>query len=439
MTLEQHSSYQQSIKPWVVVMSASLFFFYEFIQLNLFSAIDPELMRTFAINATQLGQLSSMYFYANIAFLFVAGPLLDRYSTRTIILIALAICVGGTFAFANATTYHWAAVFRSLTGIGSAFCFLSCIRLATRWFPSHRLALVAGLIVTMAMAGGMVAQTPMTLLVEHYGWRHALYVDAALGLFIVFAIIFFVKDYPAEEHQHQAADHEQLNHLGYWKSYKLAFLNPQNWLGGIYTSLLNLPIFIIGALWGSLYLKQVHHLTRTQAADVTMMVFLGTVIGSPIAGWISDRIKRRKRPMVIGAIASLALILAIIYLPNLSFNNLLILFFGLGLITSTQVISYPTIAENNPSALTATAVSVISICAIGGGAIFQPLFGWIMDRQGDSVIRHHLHVYSTADYHTAILIIPIAFVVALLATLFIHETHCRPYDGNDDSTTVRHP
>ena len=73
-----------------------------------------------------------------------------------------------------------------MTGIGSAFCFLSCIRLASRWFPSHRMALISGIIVTMAMAGGMAAQGPMTWLAETFGWRHALMIDAAFGV-VVFA------------------------------------------------------------------------------------------------------------------------------------------------------------------------------------------------------------------------------------------------------------
>ena len=63
----------------------------------------------------------------------------------------------------------------------------------------------------------------------------------------------------------------------------------QNWLCGIYTCLLNLPIFVLGGFLGNEYLFYVHHLSYTQAAFVSSMLFLGTTFGSPAMGWISDR------------------------------------------------------------------------------------------------------------------------------------------------------
>ena len=47
---------------WIVTLTASLFFFYEFIQMNLFNAINVELREAFRLDAYQLGQLFSMYF-----------------------------------------------------------------------------------------------------------------------------------------------------------------------------------------------------------------------------------------------------------------------------------------------------------------------------------------------------------------------------------------
>jgi MFS family permease len=415
-------------KPWIVCFSAALFFFYEFIQMNMFSAIDADLMKAFNINAHQLGLLSAVYFYSNVIFLFFAGMLLDRFSTRRIIFISLSICAGGTLAFALSHNYYLAGFFRFLTGIGSAFCFLSCIRLASRWFPPKKMALVSGLIVTMAMIGGMVAQTPLTLLVEQFGWRQALVYDAALGLVILAIIMLNVRNYPIGV-SYAAADYEQhkfLTQLGYWRSFKLAYFKVQNWLCGIYSSLLNLSIFLLGAIWGSLYLMQIHHFSHEQATYPTSLIFTGTILGSPLMGWLSDKIGRRKPLMLVGALLSLGLVLIIIYAPDLSLVSYSTLFFLLGLTTSTQVISYPTVNESNPKMITATAVSVVSVCCIGGGAIFQPLFGWLMDLGHDAVVVDGVHVYSLHDYHMGLAILPIAFLLALLAAILIKETRCQP-------------
>ncbi len=409
--------------PWIVCFSAALFFFYEFIQMNMFNAISSQLMQSFSLDAAQLGLLSANYFYSNLIFLLPAGLILDRVSTRKVILTSLSICILGTFCFALSTNFYLASLFRFLTGIGSAFCFLSCIRLASRWFPSNKMALVAGLIVTMAMTGGMVAQAPLTTLVSYLGWRHALLVDAAFGIFILAIIIGFVRDYPA----HLLDTHSQhsIQGIGFWRSMAKSYLNLQNWLCGIYTCLMNSPFPLLGALWGGLYLQQIHQFSAKQASLVTSMLFIGTIIGSPIAGLVSDKISNRKIPMIIGAILSLLLVILIIKLPFHNVSSLMLLFFALGFITSTQVISYPTVAESNPHALTATSVSVVSFSAISGYAIFQPLFGRLMDLYWDGTSINHQDIYSVLSFNTALLILPIAFFLALCAALLIRETHCR--------------
>ncbi|MBB72029.1 MAG: MFS transporter [Legionellales bacterium] len=419
------------LRPWFVCFIAALFFFYEFIQMNMFNSINQELMAAFQINGTELDFLTSVYFLSNVIFLLPAGLLLDRFSTRKIFLTALSICVVGTLAFSLASSLPLATICRFLTGIGSAFCFVGCVRLASRWFPAKRMALVTGLIITMAMIGGMVAQTPMTLLTIAVGWRHALMIDAALGAVILGLVYLFVQDCPPHMRDKLAQDNEYLSVEGFWHSMKTAYLNSQNWLGAIYTCLMNLPVMILGAVWGTLYAEQVHHLSKTQASYITDMIFLGTIIGAPLAGWLSDRMEKRKPLMLAGAIVSIILVSVIIYIPDVSLSVLMALFGLLGLITSTQVISYPTIAESNPSALTAASVSVISFTTIGGGGVvLLPFFGWLMSIGWNQLTVDGVAIYSMTNYHSAMLLMPVAFAIAFVAALGLRETYCRKHKDN---------
>ena len=132
----RHEKTQHGRLAWVVTLTAALFFFYEFIQMNLFNTINGELREAFQLDAVQLGQFFSMYFYANFLCLFPAGNLLDRYSTRKLLIFAVSICTIGTFIFGFATVYWMAAMGRFLVGMGASFCFLSCIRLASRFLTA---------------------------------------------------------------------------------------------------------------------------------------------------------------------------------------------------------------------------------------------------------------------------------------------------------------
>lgn len=410
---------------WTVVLTASLFFFYEFIQMNLFNPIHDSLKQAFNLNAAELGWLGSMYFFANALFLFPAGILLDRFPTKKLLLTAVICCTAGTFIFALAEHYWLAAAARFLVGLGAAFCFLSCIRLASRWFPPNRMALVTGVVITIAMSGGLVAQTPLALLSNWLGWRHAVLVDGCVGIFVAIAIAYIVQDWPPNSQANAAVGKARLQTLGFWRSIKLVLLNPQNWYGGLYTSLMNLPIFLLGALWGIPYLQQVHQLTHVQATYATDALFLGVIVGSPLYGWISDHIGRRVLPMMVGAMVSVAVILILMYLPNVTLFLLVLLFFLLGFFTSSQVLSYPTIAELNPIVLTSTAVSVDSTTIMLSGVLCEPFFGWILESNWDHTIVNGVSIYTRQDFNHAMWMMPVAFGIALVISFLIRETYCK--------------
>jgi MFS family permease len=396
-------------RSWLVCLTAALFFFFIFLQINAFNAINPYLLTAFQVNAAQLSRLSAYYFLGNVLFLFPAGMFLDRFSVHKLILFTFMLSILATFIFAQTNQFWVAAMCRLIIGLNGAFVLLSCIKLASRWFSPERLALITGLIVTMGMLGGMVAQTPLTLITDYYGWRHALVISAGLGLICWVLILIIVRDYPPGKEELISKQKQQLGAMGFWLSLGKALLNPQNWYGGLYTSLINLPVFLLGALWGVPYLVQVHHLTRVNASFATSMLFIGMIIGSPILGWISDRITRRRRPMIIGAIVALAIILIIIY-GHLSLSGFIITFFLLGFIIGSQVIGYPLVVESNSPALTGTAAGLASTLIMAGG-FTQALFGWLMGLGG--------------DYHLAMLIMPIAFVIALIVALLAKETYCK--------------
>ncbi len=414
-------------QAWQVCLAAGLFFLFEYLQVSIFNALDPQLLKEFQVSAARLGSLSAHYFYANVLFLFPAGLILDRISTRKAIIWSMGWCVLATYGFAFSPTIAWADIFRFITGIGGAFCLLSAVRLATRWFPAKRLAMVIGVIVSMAFVGGMIAQTPMTLLVDYLGWRAGLAIDATIGVMFWLLIMRVVKDYPEGSESFFAEQHKKLKAIGFWTSTVQAAKSLQTWLAGFYTSFMNLAVFLLGAMWGGLYLVQVHGLSRNEGSVVTMMIYIGTLLGSTIIGWYSDRIASRKKPMILFCLLSLATILAVMFLPSLGFFSLIILFLLLGFFTSAQIISYPLIAESNPRILTGAAEGIASVVIMSGGFL-QPLFGYFMEMGWDHKYVNGIPFYSAHNYMVAVAMIPAGLVLALISVFFIRETHCKALD-----------
>lgn len=390
----------------------------------MFNAISTDLMRDFNVSATLLGALSSFYFIANVLFLFMAGNVLDRFSTRSVILTALSICIIGVFTLSFSHNFLTASIARFLMGIGSAFCFLSSIRLASRWFPANKMALVTGVIVTFAMAGGVVAQTPMTLLVHLLGWRNALLIDGAFGSIFVILITIWVQDFPSHHQKTHRAEQMMIREVGVLRSMRLAYFRVQNWLGGIYCCLMNLPIAVLGGLWGVMYLMDAHGLSKLDASYITSALFAGCLVGAPLSGWISDKMGLRRPPMIIGAIISFVLVSILVYFPSLSFGTLFILFALIGLTTGAQIISYALISESAQPIVTAMSVSVVNISVMSGYWIFQPIFGRLMDDKAFLRLHHGTQQFVGSDYTWAMYLFPAGFILALLCALLVRETHC---------------
>jgi MFS family permease len=421
---------------WLVCLSGGLLFFYEFIQLNIFGSLNAPIMRAFHLSAHQLGNLSSTYFYANAFFIFVAGNLLDRYSTRKLILFSMLLCTLGTLGFSVSGNVWEAGVARFVVGIGGAFCFLSGVRLASRWFPPKKMALMTGILVTMAFVGGYLAQTPMACLIQAVGWRNAMLFNGLLGILVTLWIFLIVQDYPKGAEEKAQQEKTQLKNIGLATCIVRVLSNSQNWKAAFYTALMNLPIFLLGALWGSLYLVQIHHFTTARATTITGMLYFGTMFGSPIMGWFSDRIQSRRIPMLLGAVLSLALMMLVVYVPSLSFDSLWIIFLLLGFITSSQVIGYPVAAESNPAIITATAVSIVSTIVIFGGAVMQPVSGWLLDRYWTGGMSHGVHSYSLSAYQHAMVLMLVSFIIAFVLAFLIRETRCKPYHEKNKTDQV---
>ena len=417
--IDSRSELSGGLTAWLVCLSAGLFFFYEFFQLNLFDVINQPLRDDFQINATQLSWMSSAYLWADIIFLLPAGAILDRFSTRRVILTALSVCVIGTIGFALTHSFAWASFFHFLSGIGNAFCFVSCVVLVARWFPARRQALVIGCLVTMAFSGGLMAHTPLAYLNAHYGWRGSLLIDGGIGALFLLWIFLIVRDNP-----NQTFTDGNANHPATSPNFLRALANPQNWLTGFYTACLNLPIMVLCALWGATYLQKVHALSPIDASNVVSLIFMGSILGCPLVGWASDTLGRRKPLMILGAITTLLAVIPLFMGIALSEWVLSILFFILGVTTSTQVITYPLIAESNSRSNIGVSTAIASVIIMGGAGVGQVLFGWLMQSHAGLVTNQ----YTAGDFEHAMWIFPIAVVAALLAIIFTRETFCKRCD-----------
>ena len=89
------------------------------------------------------------------------------------------------------------------------------------------------------------------------------------------------------------------------------------------------------------------------------------------------------------------------------------MFFLIGLVTSTQVLAYPFIAERSSPLITATSLSVASFVIMGGQGVFRWVYGIIIDWH--SALRGTGAAYNASDFNAATWMLPATILLAIAA------------------------
>lgn len=363
------------------------------------------------------GNFAGTFLYGTVIFLIPAGILLDKFSVRKTIIAMILLDVLCVFLLAVTSNVMIASALRFLMGVAHCIAFMAPFRLAPRWFASKHLALVSGLLVAFAVFGGWVSGAPLLAIIMSLGGKTAMLLNGILGIVILAAALLFLKDFP----KGYETDGEQNESISLLKGLKLAAKNKQNWLAGLYIGLLNLAVLLLGAMWGTTYLKIVNpDFSESTFTGIIGMIFIGTIIGSPLSGLLSDKLKSRKKVMIGGGVLSLIVMLLIIFPFTSSAGFFYILFLFLGLITAAQSIGYPVIAESNNEKVLGTANGLSAVVLMGIGAIGQPLFGQLVAVFGGGTGASVEQVQSA--FQTSIWVMPIAFVVAIVCAFLLRET-----------------
>lgn len=411
------------ILPYIIFILAASFYFYEyFLQISP-SVMTQGLMHDLGIGAATLGTVSAFYYYTYTLFQIPAGLLFDKYGARRVLTLMVLLCAGGAFCFGIAHGVLLASIGRLMMGAGSAFAFVGTLYLILRWFPSRQFPIFTGFTQLMGSAGAIFGAAPMAALSMHLGWQKSMQFMSAAGVLLAIFIWLIVRNSP-KKILHDNTNARPSGNMR--KNLMHVLKNKQSWTIALFSCLAWAPVAAFAGLWGVPFLAEKYGINTISAGAMMAWVWVGVGTGSPTIGWISEKIHRRLPPLIIVSSIGLAGITGMIFINQLPLWLCCVCLYGLGIAASGQSLCFAVVTDINPLETSSAAIGFNNACIVVGAIFSQPFIGHLLDQGWTGQIANGVRVYSLADYKTALIALPICFLLNILVSCFlIKETHCQ--------------
>ncbi|MBW1672883.1 MAG: MFS transporter, partial [Deltaproteobacteria bacterium] len=385
------------------------------------AVIASELMRDLSLTAEDLGFLSSIFFYAFALIQIPMGASMDIFGAKRLILFLSSVGIVGAIIFALAHSFPVALMGRALMGVGMACALMGPYKLISIWFPPRAFATTSGLILSIGTMGSIVATAPLAFAVNWIGWRKAFLLIALIHLVITIWIYSAVKDSPVE---YQAGDIPDLQNKNWVKGSLDGVLSvlrlPSFWLIALAAFVRYGTYISIAGLWAGPYLEYVYNIPLIERGKILMLFSVGFFLGGPILGFLSDRVFRNRKSVMLLAMCFYTIFFSPLtgFFPTPSLIMIAGIFFFIGFLTSCGNVMYANIKELLPSSISGTAMSAVNFFTMAGAGVFQHVMGVSIDKfslpQGQLPPEAFSFAFS------------LCFVSAALGTvayLFVREVH----------------
>jgi sugar phosphate permease len=281
---------------------------------------------------------------------------------------------------------------------------------------------MTGILMAMGGVGTLIAATPLVWLSASIGWRNAFILVGLFTLIVAVLVGFLVRNRPADFGWPSpiASVQSKRSTLGLGEGIMLVLTCRHFWPIAIWFFFTLGIYFAFGALWGGPYLVHIYHMTKAESGHILSMMAIGLVIGSPLLSFLSDRVFKGRKPVLILSSAIVLVITGLLafYTDGIPKLGLYALFFVLSVFSSAiVVIGFSMNKELFPIEITGTATGLVNVFPFAGGAVFQPIVGHILERYGKIE-----GAFTLAGYRAGFQVLLLAAIVALVAALLSKET-----------------
>ena len=385
---------------WIVLL---LFFMINVISNILWTTYAPvttHAMEFYGVDEFLVIFISLVFLIVYIPITFLATWLIDKFEFKIgASLGALLMGVFGFLRFIADNNYILALIFSIGIAIAQPFLLNTITKLSANWFPEKERTTATGisLIATaLGVALGMV-MTPILVIVLNF--RSMLFIYGLLALISSIIFVIFVKNKPPTP----PSSNLVIDKIYIFKGFKLLFSN-RNFIILVVVFSLGMGTFNMITTYVELIVIPRGY-NSIFAGILGMALISGGILGTIIMSLLSDKLKHRKRIMILSLIIATISLLAF----SFSYNTLLLIisiaFFGFGLMGSGPVTLEYAVDATKPVPEASSNGILMMGGAIGGIILIMGLE----------------NVKIAGDYFPALIIQTVLLALCVILTFFLEE------------------
>ena len=404
----------QNVKSFLIFVNLSALYIFSMFYRVSNAVIAPNLVRDLGLDAETLGLLGGAFFYSFTLLQIPMGPMLDRIGPRLIIASFAMIGALGSFLFAFGHSLTTALFGRVLIGAGMACMLMGGMKVFMLKFSPRRFATISGIYLSIGTLGNIFAASPLAYLTSTIGWRTTFILAGGISAILAF---FFWWTLGAEKTDGGGLPSLPVREkeIGISQSVRLVLGSLAFWQIGAVTFFRYGTFVGLQGLWLGPYLMDTQGYSPVQTGNMLILLAVGTILGSPLAGRFSDKTFHARKRVALWGLSLYGLTLfpltGIFDIPGpLGYA---FLFFFIGLFNGFGLIVYSHAKELFPTAISGTVMTWVNFFTMAGAAIIMPALGKVIEffpRSGQA--------YPQKAYHVSFLVCFLGMAVSLIFYAF---------------------
>jgi MFS family permease len=345
-----------------------------------------------------MGLLITGYFLIYGVMQLPAGVLADILGPRKSILWFTALTCIGSLLFWLSYRYELLLAAQVIIGVGTSVFYVNAVTLVTRWFPPEKKATAIGVLSASMGIGGFASYMGFPISISLWGSWRLLYLGMLVVLLANWVInILILRDSPQPV---AFVKREKRGIIGSFKD-TLADKHFQPMLFTYTFLAFNYVLYS----WGSQFFVEAKKLIYVEAGVVTSLGTIASFLGALFIGMISDRLRKKKAPLIffygIYLISLITLILTPAGLPIIIYAGLWAL---MGIGTSSGFLFFSMVGEVLPARKMNIGLGLLNGLSIIFSSSMTPIYGSIVDQTGSFFIPNLISIGFAALTFTVLLL-----------------------------------